>query len=135
MNSHLQILVRGGGDLASGVIHRLVKGGFRVLILETDHPMAIRRQVSFCEAVYEGSAVVEGIRAVRVNDLSEIDPVCATGAVPLLVDPKAECLGELKPHVVVDAIMAKRNLGTRIDMAPLTIALGPGFTAGKTCIW
>lgn len=131
MNSHLQILVRGGGDLASGVIHRLVRGGFRVLILETEHPMAIRRQVSFCEAVFEGEAVVEGVRAVRIKSLSEMEQVYAMQAVPLLIDPKANCLRALNPHIVIDAIMAKKNLGTRIDMAPLTIALGPGFTAGK----
>lgn len=125
------IVVRGGGDLATGTIHRLWSAGFRVLILEAEKPAAIRRQVSLCEAVYDGRATVEGLTAVRIRDLSEMEQVWAEGNVPLLVDPKGECLAKLHPAVLVDAIIAKVNLGTTIDMAPLTIALGPGFEAGK----
>lgn len=124
------IVVRGGGDLATGTIHRLWSAGFPVLILETARPAAIRRQVSLCEAVYDGTATVEGLTAQRIPDLSEMEGVLAAGRVPLLVDPEGSCLNTLHPAVVVDAIIAKRNLGTHRQMAPFTIALGPGFAAG-----
>lgn len=125
------IIVRGGGDLATGTIHRLWSAGLRVLVLEAEHPAAIRRQVSLCEAVYEGKTTVEGLRAVHIASLAEAEAVWASGAVPILVDPKGEIIAAAKPAVVVDAILAKRNLGTTRDMAPLTIALGPGFVAGQ----
>ncbi len=125
------ILVRGGGDLATGTIHRLWSAGLRVLVLEAEHPAAIRRQVSLCEAVYEGETTVEGLRAVKINTLDEADAVWSAGDVPVLIDPKGDCISRAKPAVLVDAILAKKNLGTKLDMAPLTIALGPGFTAGQ----
>ena len=113
------ILVRGGGDLATGTIHRLWSAGLKVLVLEAEHPAAIRRQVSVSEAVYEGGAVVD-----------EAVVVWHRGDVPVMVDPKGELIPQVRPAVLVDAILAKKNLGTTRDMAPLTIALGPGFTAG-----
>lgn len=125
------IVVRGGGDLATGTIHRLWSAGFRVLVLETARPAAIRRQVSLCEAVYEGKTTVEGLTAVLVSDVKEAEAVWAEGNVPMLVDPEGGCLAEVKPAVLVDAIIAKKNLGTNRAMAPCTIALGPGFTAGE----
>lgn len=125
------IIVRGGGDLATGTIHRLWSAGLRVLVLEAERPAAIRRQVSLCEAVYEGETTVEGLRAIHIASLTEAEAVWASGAVPVLVDPKGESIAAAKPAVVVDAILAKRNLGTTRDMAPLTIALGPGFVAGQ----
>ncbi len=125
------IIVRGGGDLATGTIHRLWSAGLRVLVLETEHPAAIRRQVSLCEAVYEGETTVEGLRAVRISKQEEAEAVWAQNAVPVLIDPKGESIRTLKPDVVVDAILAKKNLGTAREKAPLTIALGPGFTAGQ----
>ena len=131
MKQEKRIVVRGGGDLATGTIHRLWSAGLRVLVLEAEHPAAIRRQVSLCEAVYEGETTVEGLRAVRVASLAEADAVWAQNAVPVLVDRKGSCLAAAKPAVLVDAIIAKKNLGTTRDMAPLTIALGPGFVAGQ----
>ena len=125
------IIVRGGGDLATGTIHRLWAAGFPVLVLETDHPAAIRRQVAVCEAVYEGSATVEGMEAVLIKDTAEAKKVIDTGKVPLIVDPDGASITALKPEVVVDAILAKKNLGTNRSMAPLTIGLGPGFAAGE----
>lgn len=125
------IVVRGGGDLATGTIHRLWSAGFRVLILETDSPAAIRRQVALCEAVYEGSATVEGLTAVRIENVQQAAQVWAAGNVPMLIDAAGACLAQLHPAVVVDAIIAKKNLGTHRGMAPCTIALGPGFTAGE----
>ena len=127
----LLILVRGGGDLATGTIHRLWSAGLRILVLEAEHPAAIRRQVSLCEAVYEGETTVEGLRAVRIDTLEQAQAVWAANAVPVLVDPAGESIRQAKPEIVIDAILAKKNLGTTRDMAPLTIALGPGFTAGQ----
>ena len=125
------IVVRGGGDLATGTIHRLWSAGFKVLILEAKHPAAIRRQVSLCEAVYEGKTTVEGLTAQLITDVSEMEAVWAAGNVPMLVDPEGKCLETVKPAVLVDAIIAKVNLGTNRAMAPATIALGPGFCAGQ----
>ena len=125
------ILVRGGGDLATGTIHRLWSAGLKVLVLEAEQPAAIRRQVSVSEAVYQGEAVVEGMCATFVQTLDEAVVVWCRGDVPVMVDPKGALIPQVRPAVVVDAILAKRNLGTTRDMAPLTIALGPGFTAGE----
>lgn len=124
------ILVRGGGDLATGTIHRLWSAGLKVLVLEAEHPAAIRRQVSVSEAVYQGETVVEGMRATRVETLDEAVVIWHRGGVPVMVDPDGALIPQVRPAVVVDAILAKKNLGTTRDMAPLTIALGPGFTAG-----
>ena len=131
MKKDALILVRGGGDLATGTIHRLWSAGLRVLVLEAEHPAAIRRQVSLCEAVYEGETAVEGLRAVRIETLAQAEEVWKQNAVPVLVDPQGKSIAPAKPDVLVDAILAKKNLGTMRDMAPLTIALGPGFTAGQ----
>lgn len=129
------VIVRGGGDLATGTAHRLHREGCRVLILETKRPACIRRQVSFCEAVYEGSMQVEGVTAVRMDgrlDLKkEMEKVWAESKIPVLVDPAGRSIENLHPDVLVDAILAKKNLGTTKEMAPLTIGLGPGFTAGQ----
>ena len=124
------IIVRGAGDLATGTIHRLKKSGFRLLVLETDYPAAIRRQVALSEAVYSKSACVEGVEAVRVKDEKQMLDAWKNDKVPVMVDPMGESIASMQPKVVVDAILAKHNLGTNKNMAPLTIALGPGFTAG-----
>lgn len=124
------IIVRGAGDLATGTINRLKKSGFRLLVLEIDHPAAIRRQVALSEAVYSKSACVEGVEAVRVKDEKQMLDAWKNDKVPVMVDPTGESIASMQPKVVVDAILAKRNLGTNKNMAPLTIALGPGFIAG-----
>lgn len=128
---NLRIIVRGGGDLATGVIHRLWRAGFTPLVLECTRPAAIRRQVALCEAVYTGSATVEGMTGVLINSLSEAVAIWQAGKVPVLVDEAGDCIKVLQPDIVIDAIIAKRNLGTNMGMAPLTIALGPGFEAGR----
>lgn len=137
------IVVRGAGDLATGTIHRLKKAGFRLLVLEAEHPAAIRRQVALSEAVYAGSARVEDVEAVRMDvDLAEkknrkelleqeMERIWKKDGVPVLVDPAGLSIAALRPAVVVDAILAKKNLGTTKEMAPLVIAFGPGFTAGE----
>lgn len=131
IKKNLLIICRGAGDLATGIIHRLHRAGHRVIALETDYPAAIRRQVSFCEAVYDGSATVEGVTARLIPALTDTEAVLEAGEVPLLIDPTGESIELLKPDVVVDAIIAKKNLGTTINMAPLVIGVGPGFTAGQ----
>lgn len=125
------LVVRGGGDLASGVIHRLFRSGYRILILESKKPSAIRREVSFCEAVYDGEAFVEGVLSQRIEDISQCQKIWEQGEIPLLIDETGAAIEELKPDAVIDAILAKKNLGTNRNMAPLTIALGPGFLAGR----
>lgn len=126
-----KILVRGGGDLATGTIHRLWKAGFQVLVLECRQPAAIRRQVALCEAVYTGRTKVEDLEAVLVQNLAQAQEAWAQGLVPLMIDEEAEIINEYEPDIVVDAIIAKKNLGTNMQMAPLVIALGPGFVAGE----
>lgn len=125
------VIVRGAGDISTGTIHRLFRAGFPVLALESERPSAIRRWVAFSEAVYDGAATVEGVTAVRIDQPEEAGDALASGRVPLLVDPAGESIRRLRPAAVVDAILAKRNLGTSMDMAALTIALGPGFEAGR----
>lgn len=125
-----RIVVRGGGDLASGVIHRLFRCGYRILILESELPSAIRRKVAFCEAVYEGVVQIEGVRCRRIERMEQCEEVWKRNELPLLIDPEANAVRQMRPAAVIDAILAKKNLGTERNMAPLTIALGPGFRAG-----
>lgn len=125
------VVVRGGGDLATGVAQKLFRVGIRLLILETERPLAIRRTVSLAEAVYDGAAQVEDMTARRVRDVAHCPELWRQGEIPLLVDPDCACLSRLKPNGVVDAILAKRNLGTSPAMAEIVIALGPGFTAPR----
>lgn len=125
------IIVRGGGDLATGTIYKLKKSGFPVLILETVNPSAIRRNVSFCEAVYQGEQTVEDMTCHLAESVEQAQQFLAEGKLTVLVDPAGESIRELKPLAVVDGILAKKNLGTSRDMAPITVALGPGFVAGQ----
>ena len=125
-----KILIRGAGDLASGIAHRLCRSGFRVCLIDTDTPMAVRRMVSFSEAIYDGEKTIEGITAVHISQPEEILPVWEKGQIPLLIDPANKTRHFLKPHVLIDAIIAKRNLGTDKGDAPLVIGMGPGFNAG-----
>jgi xanthine dehydrogenase accessory factor len=124
------VLVKGAGDLGSGVIFRLFRAGFRVVGTEIERPTTVRRTVAFAEAVYNGEVEVEGVRARLVANLDELPHAWSDGVVPLIVDPESKTVKHLKPKAVVDAIVAKRNLGTRLDDAPVVIGIGPGFTAG-----
>jgi xanthine dehydrogenase accessory factor len=125
------VVVRGGGDLGSGVALRLWRVGFPVVVLESPNPVAVRRSVAFAEAVYDGCASVEEAESQLVASTDDVPAVLGQRQVPVLVDPEATALGALAPCAVVDAIMAKRNTGTSIDMAPVVIGLGPGFDAGS----
>lgn len=125
------IIVRGGGDIATGTISKLYKSGFPVLILETETPSAIRRNVAFSEAVYTGSQRVEDVTATLVSNVKDAYSLLRENQLPVLIDPQVSCLSYLQPLALVDAILAKKNLGTKKNMATITVALGPGFTAGK----
>lgn len=130
MDKRTLVIVRGAGDLATGTIMKLVKSGYAVIALETAAPAAIRRTVAFSEAVYTGEQQVEDMRGVRAQTPQEAYELAENGIPAVLVDPAGESIRQLHPAAVVDAILAKRNLGTSRAMAPFTVALGPGFTAG-----
>jgi len=127
------ILIKGAGDLASGVAYRLMRSGFAVVMTELPAPSMVRRTVSFGEVVYSGETKIEGITARRANTAQEAQELVEGGFIPVLVDPEARARQILRPQVLVDAIMAKVNTGTAMSDAPLVIALGPGFTAGNDC--
>lgn len=124
------VVVRGGGDIATGTIHKLFRAGFKVLILEMEKPSAIRREVAFCEAIYREKMVIEEVTAKLCSSIEEIERCWLNNEIPILVDPNGDIIKKIKPLVVVDAILAKKNCGTNREMAPITIGLGPGFTAG-----
>ena len=126
------VLIKGAGDLASGVAVRLHRAGFSVVMTDLPQPTAIRRTVSFSQAVICGQCQVESLIG-RLAEAETVSDVLARGEIPVLVDPDCRCLPVLQPQVVVDAILAKRNLGTAITDAPVVIGLGPGFTAGTDC--
>jgi xanthine dehydrogenase accessory factor len=125
------VLIKGGGEMASGIAHRLTRCHFKVCMTEIPHPQAVRREVSFCEAVYDGEKTVEDLTAKLVDSYERIQEVWDTGKLPIIVDPEAKVKDFLKPAILVDAILAKKNVGTRITDAPLVVGLGPGFYAGR----
>ena len=127
----LIVLVKGAGEMATGVAHRLTRSGFRVCLTEIPEPLAVRREVSFCEAVFDGQKEVEGLLATRVAGKEEIFHAWGEGKVPVVVDPECAMRQVLTSDVLVDAILAKRNTGTRITDAPLVIGLGPGFHSSE----
>jgi len=128
----LVILIRGAGEMASGVAHRLNQSHFKICMIEIPHPLAVRREVTFSEAIFEGEKEVEGVRAKLISKTEEIESVWKKSKIPILIDPDGKKTRSfLKPDVLIDGIMAKKNLGTQINDAPLVIGLGPGFSAGK----
>ncbi|MFH1156419.1 MAG: selenium-dependent molybdenum cofactor biosynthesis protein YqeB [Pseudomonadota bacterium] len=130
---HLTIGIKGAGEMATGVAWRLFRSNFRkIFMMEIPNPMAVRRQVSFCEAVYDGSITVEGVQAWVVPCPEDIPGAWEKNIIPVIVDPGWTSLTRVEPHIVIDAIMAKKNLGTRSTDASLVIGLGPGFEAGAS---
>lgn len=127
------VVIRGAGDLASGIALRLYRSGMRVVMTDLEHPTAIRRTVCFSQAIPLGETQVEGVTAVRTADAVQARERLETGVIPVLADPEGACIPLLRPDGVVDAILAKRNLGTRITDAPAVVGVGPGFTAGVDC--
>jgi len=130
MNKNL-VIVRGGGDVATGTIQKLNRVGFDVLVLDIANPTCIRRNVAVAQAIYDKEIQIEDIRAVRCDNINEIESAFKESSVAVAVDPKGELIDKLKPLAVIDGIIAKKNLGTNRDMAPITIGLGPGFEAGR----
>jgi xanthine dehydrogenase accessory factor len=124
-------IIRGGGDIASGTIYRMYKSGYKIIILEIEKPTSIRRTVSFSQSIYDGKVEIEGVKAKLCEDIQEINEAHEKYEIPVVVDPEGKLIKELKPKIVIDAILAKKNLGTKIDMADLVVGLGPGFTAGE----
>ena len=131
LNNRPLVIVRGGGDIATGSIMMLHASGFSVLVFESENPSAIRRNVAFSEAVYNGEQTIEGVTAYLAKDVSTAKKHLDQGKITVLVDPDCSYLKEFRPVALVDAILAKKNLGTNRSMAPVTVALGPGFTAGE----
>lgn len=127
------VVIRGAGDLASGIALRLHHCGIRVVMTDLPCPLSIRRTVSFSSAISQGSYTVEDITAKRADTAPQVLELLDAGFLPVLADPEGLCIPQLAPDAVVDAILAKRNLGTRITDAPVVIGVGPGFTAGEDC--
>lgn len=126
------VAIKGAGEMASGIAWRLYQSGFReIFMMETHSPLAVRRTVSFCEAIHEGCVTVEGVSALRVGDKESVLRAWQDQCIAVAPDPGWNLIGEIRPRVVIDAIMAKKNLGTTMAEAPLVIGCGPGFTAGR----
>jgi len=129
--NQLNILIKSAGEMATGIACRLYRSKFRRIVLaETDHPLAVRRAVSFCEAVHDRQAIVEGITALRTSTTEEIESAWQQQAVAVIVDPDWQISSQIHFDVIIDAILAKKNLGTNLNEAQLVIGMGPGFTAG-----
>lgn len=124
------VIVRGAGDIASGTIYRLFQAGFAVVALEVERPTVIRRTAAYAAAVTDEEVTVEGLTAIRCDTEDSIVKALEAGKIPICVDPEGDWIRRFKPLGVVDAILAKKNLGTTLAMAPIVIGLGPGFTAG-----
>ena len=128
-----KIWIRGAGDLATGIALRFFRSGFDVIMSDIAVPTTVRRTVAFSPAIYEGEAIVEGISGKFCDNISEIDSIIESGAIPIIVDPSGDIMREYKPEVIVDAIIAKTNIGTGINDAKIVIGVGPGFEAGVDC--
>ena len=127
------VLIKGAGDLATGIAYRLKKSGFDIVMTEINNPTTVRRTVAFSQAVFDNEIEIEGIKGIKVNNIDEIYIEISKGNIPIIIDEKANIIKELNPNVVVDAIIAKKNLGTSINDAPIVIGVGPGFEAKKDC--
>ena len=129
----MRVLIRGAGDIATGIALRLYRARIQVVMTDLPKPTAIRRTVCFSQAIVYGETTVEGVRAVFASDRAAAERIMAQGDIPVLADPECACRRELKPDALVNAILAKRNLGTRITDAPIVVGVGPGFAAGEDC--
>lgn len=129
----MKVLIRGAGDIASGIALRLHRAGMQVVMTDLPAPTAIRRTVCFSQAILLGEMTVEDVTARRADSVEEAEGLLRRGLIPVLADPDCACRAQLRPDALVDAILAKRNLGTAITDAPVVLALGPGFTAGVDC--
>lgn len=129
----MKVLIRGAGDIASGIALRLHRAGMQVVMTDLPAPTAIRRTVCFSQAILLGEMTVEDVTARRADSVEEAESLLRRGLIPVLADPDCACRAQLRPDALVDTILAKRNLGTKIDDAPVVVGIGPGFTAGEDC--
>ena len=129
----MKILIRGAGDIATGIALRLYRAGMQVVMTDLPAPTAIRRTVCFSQAIILGEMTVEDVTARRAETPDQAEALLAQGLIPVLADPDCTCRTRLRPDALVDAILAKRNLGTKMDDAPIVVGIGPGFTAGEDC--
>lgn len=127
------VFIRGAGDIATGIAAKLHNMGYPIVMTEIEQPTTIRRSVAFSQAVFDGEVCIENIQACFSSDVNEISRLLQHNKIVVIVDPKGEKLKKFRPYFLIDAILAKRNINTCIDMAPIVIGLGPGFTAGKDC--
>ena len=127
------VVIRGAGDIATGIALRLWRARFKVVMTDLERPTAIRRTVCFSQAIPDGETTVEDVTAKRADSPAQALELLERGMIPVLIDPRGDCISALKPDGVVDAILAKKNLGTRITDAQVVIGVGPGFTAGVDC--
>ena len=127
------ILIKGAGDLASAIALRLYRAGYNVAMTDINIPTAVRRTVSFSRAIYEQECYVEDVKGIKANSIEDIETIVRNGNIAIYIDEMANCIKSLKPDVVIDAIIAKKNLNTKIDDAGLVIGVGPGFTPKKDC--
>jgi xanthine dehydrogenase accessory factor len=127
----IRVLIRGGGEMASGIAHRLHQCHMKVLITEIAAPTAVRRTVAYAEAIYDGHHAIENVKSLKVTTVHQAHELWEAGMIPIFIDPGAAVRREVKPEVIVDAIMAKQGSSTAISDAPLVIGIGPGFTAGE----
>ncbi len=127
------VLIKCAGDLATGIAYRLKKSGFDIVMTEIDNPTTVRRTVAFSQAIFDNEIEIEGIKGIKVNNINEIHKEIKKGNIPIIIDKEANIIKKLKPKVIVDAIIAKKNLGTSINDAPIVIGVGPGFEAKKDC--
>ena len=129
----MKILIKGAGDLATGIAVRLYQCGHQIIMTEIERPLTVRRMVAFSRAVYEKDVIVEGVCGRRAQTLDEVKRIISDGEIAVFVDPEAKIKKSFCPDVVIDAILAKKNIGTQITDAPFVIGIGPGFTAGTDC--
>ena len=128
----LTIGIKGAGEMASAVAWRLYMANFRkIFMLELPAPLAVRREVSYCESLFEGRKTIEGVEGVKAEGPEEVPRIWESGKIAVISDPQWQSLKAIKPHVLIDALLAKKNLGTHREDAPLVIGLGPGFEADK----
>lgn len=130
----IKIVIKGAGEMASGIAHRLYMSNFKkILMTEIEKPISVRRFVAFSEAVYEKAWTVEGVTGELISDVDELERLWNIGKIGIMIDPKWSVISKLKPRIVIDAIMAKKNIGTKKDEADIVIGVGPGFNAPDDC--
>lgn len=129
----MRVVIRGAGDIATGIALRLYRAGLQVMMTDLDRPTAIRRTVCFSQAIIHGEMQIEGILARKAETPEEAEKIIAGDEIAVIPDPEGESISALHPEVLVDAILAKKNLGTTMQDAPVVIGIGPGFTAGVDC--